>query len=110
MDSKKLNELLERYWACESSLEEEQQLHEYFRIHTVPEHLKETAALFHYFDENKKKSLGDAAFDEKILEKVSKPKQGKVVRLVFNTMKIAAGLILSTFFMVNNILIVFPKA
>jgi hypothetical protein len=106
MDSNKLNELLEKYWACESSLEEEQLLHEYFRTNSVPEHLKETAALFHYFDVSKKKSVDDSAFDEEVIRKVSTPKQVKVVRLVYNSMRIAAGLavvIVATWFIRTEI-------
>ncbi len=113
MDSNKLNELLEKYWACESSLEEEQQLHEYFRTNAVPEHLTETAALFHYFDENKKKSVGGDAFDEEVLKKVSAPKQSKVIRLVYNSMRIAAGLavvVAATYFIRTEIRKTTPQA
>lgn len=115
MDSKKLNELLERYWACESSLEEEQQLHEYFRTNTVPEHLKETAALFHYFDASKKKSVEDAGFDEGVLTKLKteSPKKGKMVRLVYNSMRIAAGLavvVAATWFIRTEIRKTTPQA
>ncbi len=115
MDSKKLNELLERYWACESSLEEEQQLHEYFRTNTVPEHLKETAALFHYFDASKKKSVDDAGFDEEVLTKLKTeaPKKGKMVRLVYNSMRIAAGLavvVAATWFIRTEIRKTTPQA
>ena len=48
MDSNKIEELLNKYWNCETSLEEEQQLQAYFREGTVPEELKETAALFRW--------------------------------------------------------------
>jgi hypothetical protein len=115
MDSNHLNELLNKYWACETSLEEEQQLHEYFRTNAVPEHLKETAALFHYFDENKKKSIGGAAFDEEVMAKVSTstPKKSKVVRLVYNSMRIAAGLavvVAATYFIRMEIRKTTPQA
>jgi len=119
MDSKKLNELLEKYWACESSLEDEQQLHEYFRTNAVPEHLKETAALFHYFDENKKKSVDDLAFDEEVLAIVKSgksaeaPKNGKMVRLVYNSMRIAAGVavvMVATWFIRTEIRKTTPQA
>jgi hypothetical protein len=119
MDSKKLNELLEKYWACESSLEEEQQLHEYFRTNTVPGYLKETAELFHYFDENKKKSVDDLAFDEEVLEKVKSgtstetPKKSKMVRLVYNSMRIAAGVtvvMVATWFIRTEIRKTTPQA
>jgi hypothetical protein len=89
MDSKKIEELLNKYWNCETSLEEEQQLREYFKGKDFPEQHKETAALFHYFNESKKKALTDTAFDSRIIAKV-KP-QGKLVKLAYNTMRIAAG-------------------
>ena len=39
MDSKQLEQLLEKYWNCETSLEEEKQLREHFRGE-VPENLE----------------------------------------------------------------------
>lgn len=92
MDSKKLDELLNKYWQCESSLEEEQQLREYFHGASVPEQLKETAALFRYFEASKKKTITDLAFDNETLQKVKSPGKGKMRSLVFNAMRIAAGL------------------
>jgi hypothetical protein len=91
MDSNKIEELLNKYWNCETSLEEEQQLKEYFKYVQVPEQLKETAALFQYFDVSKKKSLDDAAFEGQVLKKVHAPKS-KVVKLIYNAMRIAAGI------------------
>jgi hypothetical protein len=91
MDSNKIEELLKKYWNCETSLEEEQQLKEYFKYGQVPEQWKDTAALFQYFDMSKKKSLDDTAFDGKVLSKVNVPK-GRIVKLVYNTMRIAAGI------------------
>ncbi len=92
MDSKKIEELLSRYWNCESSLEEEQQLREYFRAGKYPEHFRETAALFVYFDEHKKKSISDSAFDSQVVDKVNAAPKGKMVSLVRNSMRIAAGI------------------
>ena len=91
MDSNKIDELLNKYWNCETSLEEEQQLREYFRGREFSEQLKETAVLFRYFDENKKKSLNDMAFENQVMQKVKAPRQGKVVKLFYNAMRIAAG-------------------
>ena len=93
MDSEKIDELLNKYWNCETSLEEEQQLHEYFRQSSVPEQLKETAALFRYFDEHKEKSLSDGSFEKDVLKKLQAPKKSKMASLVSNTMRIAAGII-----------------
>lgn len=92
MDSNRLNELLNKYWNCETSLEEEQQLREHFKGRDIPEELKETAGLFRYFEESKKKSLSDISFDRTVIAKLhAPPKKGKVARLFYNSMRIAAG-------------------
>ena len=93
MDSKEINELLARYWNCETSLSEEQQLRDYFKSDDVPIELKETASLFRYFEENKKKSLPDISFDKHVLEAVKPAPAGRVRRLLYNSMRIAAGLV-----------------
>lgn len=93
MDSKEINELLSRYWNCETSLAEEQQLRDYFTSGDVPVELRETASLFQYFEENKKKSLHDISFDKYVLEKVRPAGEGRVRRLFYNSMRIAAGLV-----------------
>jgi hypothetical protein len=106
MDSKKINALLEKYWNCETSLEEEQQLKAYFRGKEIPEQLRETAFLFHYFDDHKKKDLTDSGFDNEVLTKVKTPKHGKVRKLIYNSMRIAAGiavLVVATFLVRNEI-------
>jgi hypothetical protein len=106
MDSNKIDELLNKYWNCESSLEEEQQLKEYFRGREIPEQWKETAALFRYFEENKKKTLSDVSFDHQVMEKVKSPEKGKVVKLVQNSLRIAAGiavLMIAIWFVRNEI-------
>ena len=91
MDSKEIDTLLNKYWNCETSLEEEEQLRQYFRGREIPEQLKETAALFRYFEANKKKTLNDASFDAGVMEKVKAPAQGRIVKLFYNSMRIAAG-------------------
>jgi hypothetical protein len=105
MDSKRIEELLNRYWECETSLEEEQQLREYFQGNSIPDQHKETAALFKYFHENKNKSLSDASFDSAVLSKVQ-VKRGKVVKLFYNSMRIAAGIAVvmtATWFVRNEV-------
>ena len=104
MDSKNINDLLDKYWNCETSLEEEQQLREYFKGKDFPEQHKETAALFRYFNESKKKALTDISFDSQVMAKV-RP-QGKLVKLVYNTMRIAAGvavLVMAVWFVKNEV-------
>jgi hypothetical protein len=92
MDFKDKEELLRKYWNCETSLEEEKHLHEYFAGGDIPEQLKDTATVFQYFEEAKKKSLNDVAFDGQVMRKVN-PRESQVRKLVYNTMRIAAGLI-----------------
>jgi hypothetical protein len=91
MDLNKIDALLERYWAGETSLEEEEQLRDYFRRDGVPETYRETANLFRYFDTQKKKSVDDAGFDAAVLAKTGVPKRGKMIKLFSNSMRIAAG-------------------
>lgn len=93
MDSEIIAELLDKYWRCETSLEEEAQLHEYFRQTPGSESLKETATLFRYFEEQKSRRLTDASFDKSLIRKIRNPTKGRVTNLVFNTMRIAAGIV-----------------
>jgi hypothetical protein len=113
MDSKNMEDLLKKYWACETTLEEEKQLHEYFGGNNIPDQWKETAAMFRYFEETKKKSLPDLAFEGQVMHKLHAPKKSKVVRLVYNTMRIAAGLavvLAATWFIRNEVRETTPQA
>lgn len=104
MDSKKIEELLQRYWDCETSLEEEKKLQEYFRNENVPDQWKETAKLFHYFEQQKNKSV-NPQFDKAVIDQLKKPK-GKVTNLVQTSLKIAAGvavLVAAVFFVRQEI-------
>ena len=95
MDSNKIEDLLTRYWECETSLEEENQLHEYFSQPDVPEQFREAAVLFAYFGEQRKQQVKDPSFDRTVVEVVQKttPKKSKVIRMVYNFSRIAAGLL-----------------
>ena len=89
MDSKRLEELLQRYWECETSLEEEQELREYFCTEQVPEQWKEASTLFHYFEKQRKQTL-TGTFDESVVTKINAPK-GRMMSLVQISLRIAAG-------------------
>ena len=94
MDSNRLQQLLSKYWSGDTTLEEEQQLREHFQQGEFPEELRETAAMFRYFDQTKKRTLNDVTFDRGLMEKVSgKKKEGKLRSLAFNSMRIAAGVV-----------------
>jgi hypothetical protein len=92
MDFKEREDLLRKYWNCETSLEEEKLLREYFGGNDIPDQLRETASMFRYFEEAKKKSLSDLAFNDQVMRKVN-PRQGQIRRLMYNSMRIAAGLL-----------------
>jgi len=91
MDSNQINELLEKYWNCETSLEEEQTLRSYFNGQDIPESLKSTAALFQYFEREKTKSL-DTSFDEKFRNRFRDSHKMRTLPLV-KIMRIAAGVL-----------------
>src|SRR5690606_35214823 len=53
------------------------------------------SVLFQYFGEQKKKGLHDISFEGSLMAKIAKPGtgQGRMRRLLFNSMRIAAGLL-----------------
>ena len=72
MDYKYIEQLLERYWLCETSLEEEDILHSFFRQEEIPAHLLRYKNLFVYQKIQEEVKLGDE-FDAKILAEIEKP-------------------------------------
>jgi hypothetical protein len=92
-DYSKIDQLLDRYWQCETSVEEEQRLQDFFLNETdIPTHLIQYQSLFEYRDAKQAEKLSDD-FDEKILKKIgAQPKRRKMVFLPL--MKIAASIAL----------------
>ena len=72
MDYKQIEQLLERYWQCQTSLEEEKQLRDFFNHEEVPVHLAQYKDLFIYENLQQQESLG-GDFDEKILKLIEAP-------------------------------------
>ena len=70
MDSRKIEQLIEKYWSCETTLEEEALLKEYFNGDNIPEGLGESGLLFQYFSEEKKKHADHILSDQEILDEV----------------------------------------
>ncbi len=94
MDSKHIEILLEKYWKCETSLEEEKELRDYFQGKEIPQGLNEAAELFRYFEAQQKQLVMEPAFDEVVKQKIaSHAPQGKVVKMMYNYARIAAGVI-----------------
>lgn len=72
MDYKYIEQLLERYWNCETSLEEEQILRTFFRQEEIPAHLRRYKSLFVYQEVAKEEKLG-SDFDERIMAEIERP-------------------------------------
>lgn len=86
MDYKYINQLLDRYWKGETSLEEEEILRAFFSQDELPAELKPYQALFSYeMGEAKQEALGDD-FDQKMMamiedEYTKKPNKAKGISL-----------------------------
>lgn len=110
MDLDRINDLLQKYWNAETSLEEEEQLRAFFAKEPVPENLKETASLFRYFEQQKRLGVDDLAFDRELKKKL-KP-AGKMINFSFvQIARIAAGLLVvvaATFFVRQEIKKAYP--
>ena len=65
MDYKYIEQLLERYWAAETSLEEESTLKDFFAQSNMPAHLARYKALFDYEQAQADVTLGES-FDERL--------------------------------------------
>lgn len=111
MDSKHIEQLLEKYWNCDTSLEEEQYLREYFRG-DVPESMNEVAQVFRYFDKQQKQQVNSPDFDATVKKKIRQHRpEGKVVRMFSSYGRIAAGLLVvvaATYFVRQEVRKAYP--
>lgn len=81
MDYKYIDQLLERYWNCETTLEEEEILRAFFSQDNVPVELLRYRQLFIYEDsEPQADRLGDD-FDERLLQQVGDGQPVKMRRM-----------------------------
>lgn len=84
MDYKYINQLLDRYWQGETTLEEEQILRSFFSQLCVPEELAKFRPLFVYEQtEPKTDRLGDD-FDERMLSMVGEPQEVKARKVLIS--------------------------
>jgi hypothetical protein len=113
MDSKTIEALLEKYWNAETTLEEEQQLKEYFSNGNVHETMQPAAALFRFFDAEKNKSLNEK-FDTAVTKELRKRREGKIISMVSfrNVTRIAAGIVVvvaATYFIRSEVRKSYPQ-
>lgn len=69
MDYKYIEQLLENYFACTTTLQEEQILRSFFSQEDVPGHLVQYAELFQYATAAKEDTLGDD-FDQRMMARI----------------------------------------
>ena len=82
MDYKYIEQLLERYWQGETTLQEEAILRAFFCQPDIPDHLRKYQPLFAL---EKEEPLGDD-FDVRILEMIEEKPQAKIVTLTSRLM------------------------
>ena len=95
MDLDRVEILLERYWNCVSTVEEENELKLLFNSNDVPDELKESAALFNYFEQQKQATLNEK-FNEEIIEKIKLQQSPTVIKInrgLQNYMRVAAAVL-----------------
>jgi len=111
MDYKDIETLLDKYWACETSLEEEDRLKVFFSSGDVPEHLNSNTSMFQYYQKMgeewkgemmgkcnyqkmRMKRTGDD-FDKKILDRLeNRGDEGEKHRFMSHLYKVAAAVLL----------------
>ena len=83
MDYTYIEQLLERYWEAETSVEEEQVLRAFYAQNDVPMHLQPYRMLFLHAQQTKQTPLS-AEFDERIMAAIQEPPV-KAVAVTFRT-------------------------
>ncbi|MBR4239378.1 MAG: pyruvate ferredoxin oxidoreductase [Prevotella sp.] len=73
MDYKYINQLLERYWNAETTLEEEEILRAFFSQVDIPAELEHYRPLFVYEQTQPKTDVLDEDFDERMLAMIEEP-------------------------------------
>ena len=63
MDSKQIHSLLEKYWNCETSLQDEKDLQDFFSYGDVPEEFQPYIPLFSYVKDEQSVTLSDGFND-----------------------------------------------
>lgn len=96
MNSEHIHILLNKYWNCETSAEEEQVLCDFFSGTNIPEELERYAPLFTYSNHARDISTSNN-FDTKLEEALrnsKKEKQYVTIRVFMPALRIAASLLL----------------
>ncbi|HMP98802.1 MAG TPA: hypothetical protein PKC24_03410 [Cyclobacteriaceae bacterium] len=92
MDFERIDRLLEKYWACETSLEEEQELKAFLKQANLPERYNEAASMFQYFHAQQKIE-SKASIETAAISRFKQQPKGAMRSMFYNISRIAAGLI-----------------
>ncbi len=93
MDYNSINNLLDKYWEGQTSLEEEQQLKNYFNQTEIAEEHLVYQGLFQEFDTNAQLELSDD-FDKKLFQKIDAPTPVRRLSHWNPILKIAASVLI----------------
>ena len=88
MDYKYIEQLLESYFACTTTLQEEQILRSFFSQEDVPGHLAQYADLFKYEVTAKEETLGED-FDERMMAQIEREEKPKTRIIKMTTQHVA---------------------
>jgi hypothetical protein len=102
MDYNTAKKLLEKYWNCETSLEEENRLRTYFDQEDLPSDLQKFKALFRFYTEERKKEVKED-FDKKIFNRIKRNQKPPAQRFLNTIYKVAAAILLIlSFFVIHE--------
>lgn len=106
MDSKIIDQILDKYWEGETSLQEEAQLREYFAQDDVPAKYDSIKPMFQFFKQEQEAYLnGD--FDERLSSKLKavEKQEPKAKSLTFYIRRVAAiaAILVGVFFVTNKV-------
>ncbi|WP_436416179.1 hypothetical protein [Petrimonas sp.] len=96
MNNERIYTLLEKYWNCETSVSEEQELQAFFNFGNVPADLLQFVPVFAYKQKQQTISLSDD-FDRKLeasIRKADRQKQYITIKIFEPFLRIAASIIL----------------
>ncbi len=95
MNSEKIHSLLEKYWNCETSVQEEMELQAFFSYGNVPEEFRQFIPLFAYIRDEQSVTLSEG-FDKrlhKVLEERGKERY-VTIRIFRPLLRIAVSVLL----------------
>lgn len=84
---------MDKYWECETTLEEEKELHEYFNSDNASESFGEARNLFQYFNEQRNIVARESKVDVHLRVEGTNNNNDNVRTLVLRIAKIAAGVL-----------------